>query len=108
MPTTHEDVYISISAAVRQTGVSRQVVQECIARELVQQPLTEGELHVLRRIRRLRELGVNLQGIEVILHMRQRILNLQAELQRRESLVDARSESDLIWHRRLPWYTDWD
>ena len=109
MPITHRDqIIISISSAVRRTGVSRQVVQECIARRLVQQPLTEGELQELRRIRRLRDLGVNLQGIEIILQMRQRILDLQAELRRRESLFDVIDEPDRIWHRRLPWYTDWD
>lgn len=109
MPTAHrETIYISISAAVRQTGVSRQVVQECISRRLVRQPLTEGELEELRRIRRLRELGVNLQGIEIILHMRRRILDLQAELRRQGSPVEAESEQDGIWHRRLPWYTDWE
>lgn len=109
MSITHRDqIIISISSAVRRTGVSRQVVQECIARRLVQQPLTEGELQELRRIRRLRELGVNLQGIEIILQMRQRILDLQAELRRRESPFDVMDEPDRIWQRRLPWHTDWD
>ncbi len=109
MPIIHRDqIIISISSAVRRTGVSRKVVQECIARRLVQQPLTERELQELRRIRRLRDLGVNLQGIEIILQMRQRILDLQAELRHRESLFDAMGEPDRIWHRRLPWYTDWD
>jgi DNA-binding transcriptional MerR regulator len=50
-----------------------------MAQGLVAAPLTGPALAELRRIRRLKELGVNVPGIEVILQMRQRILTLQAE-----------------------------
>ena len=75
--------YISIRTATRRTGLTQTVVQKCVARQLVVEPLTETDLAELRRVRRLRELGVNLQGLEIILHMRRRIQALQAELDRR-------------------------
>jgi hypothetical protein len=96
--------YISISVAVRRTGLAQPVVQECLERRLIREPLTEADLAELRRIRRLQELGVNLPSIEIILHMRQRIQALQAELDRRECLwgwpywTDARDP----WQRLLP------
>ncbi len=71
--------YISVSMAVRQTGLSRYHVRRCMAQGLVAAPLTGAALAELRRIRRLKELGVNVPGIEVILQMRQRILALQTE-----------------------------
>ena len=77
-------IYISLNIAVQQTGLSLQIVQECVARNLVVEPLSEVDVAQLRRIRRLQELGVNMQGIEVILHMRRRIEAMQAELDRWE------------------------
>ena len=68
--------------AVRQTGLSSQAVEECVARQLVVAPLSDADLSELRRIRRLQELGVNMPGIEIVLHMRRRIQALQAELDR--------------------------
>lgn len=69
------------------------------------EPFSDMDLAELRRIRRLQDLGVNLQGIEIILHMRRRITALQVELnrwERRWSRV-AGTEADDIWQRRLPW-----
>lgn len=44
---------------------------------------TDREVERIRQIRRLRnDLGVNLAAVEVILHMRDRILELQDELAR--------------------------
>jgi hypothetical protein len=68
--------------AVRQTGLSREQVEKIVARSLVVEPLDEADLAELRRVRRLQELGVNLQGIEIILHMRRRLEALRAELAR--------------------------
>jgi hypothetical protein len=97
MTARHNKItYFSVRAAVRKTGLSQQTVLECMARELVMEPLTEADLVELRRIRRLRELGVDLPGIEIVLHMRRRIQALQAELEYREQL-------QRIWQRRLPW-----
>jgi hypothetical protein len=76
--------YITVSMAVRQTGLSRYHVGRCMTQGLVAAPLTGTALAELRRIRRLKDLGVNVPGIEVILQMRQRILALQAELSPQE------------------------
>ena len=43
----------------------------------------------LRRIRRLTDLGVNLAGAEIILRMRRRIEELQIEIARLQTLLDA-------------------
>jgi MerR family transcriptional regulator/heat shock protein HspR len=71
---------ITIAVAAQQTGLSPRTVRRYIRRGLIGETLTEDELFVLRRIRRLTDLGVNLSGVEVILHMRHQIEALQAEL----------------------------
>jgi hypothetical protein len=103
-----ETIYISISTAGKRTGLPPQVVEECVERSLVHQPLTEADLLELRRIRRLQDLGVNLQGIEIILHMRRRIQVLQVELTRWERTWGSRVETESyeIWQRLLPWKPD--
>lgn len=73
---------ITITVASRRTGMSEGLVRRCIRLELVSADLTPDELSELRRIRRLIELGVNLTGIEIILRMRRRIIDLEAELER--------------------------
>jgi len=105
MTERRETIYISIRTAGRQTGLPRQTVQECVERRLVREPLSAADLAELRRIRRLQELGVNLQGIEIILHMRRRIQALQADLDRRERMWERRgwSEPQDPWQRLLPW-----
>lgn len=105
MTERRETIYISIRAAGQRTGLPRRTVQECIERRLVREPLSADDLAELRRIRRLRELGVDLQGIEIILHMRRRIQALQAELDRWERLWGRRgwSEPQGPWPRLLPW-----
>jgi hypothetical protein len=106
MDGQHEETtYISIGMAVRQTGLSLRMVQECVERRLVNEPLTFSDLGALRRIRRLRELGVNLSGIEIILHMRRRMQTLLAELEYRERLWSSPdwSESEDTWQRLLTW-----
>lgn len=106
--TERETIYISIHTAGQKTGLSRRVVQECIERRLVREPLSADDLAELRRIRRLRELGVNLQGIEIILHMRRRIQTLQADLDHWERTWGWRgwSEPKDLWQRLLPWEPD--
>lgn len=84
--------YISVTTAVRRSGLSEEIVQECVMREIVTDPLTDEDVIELRRIRRLRDLGVNLPGIEVIFHMRQRMQEMQAELNRVRRLV-----ADPVW-----------
>jgi hypothetical protein len=72
--------YISIRVALRRTDLTEEILEECVRREMIREPLTETDLVELRRIRRLRELGVNMPGIEIILQMRRRIQALQAEM----------------------------
>jgi hypothetical protein len=99
----HQRTYISIHVAVQRTGLSERVVQECVVRELVQEPLTDADLAQLRRIRRLQELGVNLPGIEVILQMRRRIQALQAELDRLQGVgTPSWGYWEDRWQRLLP------
>lgn len=99
-----ETVYISIRTATERSGLSRRVVQECVERRLVAEPLTDADLAELRRIRRLQELGINLPGIEAILHMRQRLAELRAELVRRQQGADRLVwfEAQEAWRRLLP------
>ena len=75
---------ITIKTAARRAGVDVYVVEHCVEVGLVERDLTERDLAELRRIRRLMALGVNLPGVEVILRMRRRIQQLQAELIRLE------------------------
>jgi hypothetical protein len=78
---------ITIRTAARQAAVDVQVVQYCIEVGLMKEGLTEADLCELRRVRRLMSLGVNLHGAEIILRMRRRIEELEAELaQLRRSL----------------------
>lgn len=111
-----ETIHITIKTASRRTGLSLQVLEECVERELVSDRLTNADLAELRRIRRLQELGVNMSGIEIILHMRLRLRALQAELARWEprqsrtgfggpvDVVGSRSSAN--WQRQLPWEPD--
>jgi hypothetical protein len=102
-----ETTVVSLRVAVRRTGLTHEIVQECVQREIVREPLTEEDLVELRRIRRLRELGVNMPGIEIILHMRRRIQALQAEVERQPEMIrpgeiqiEIRTEER--WQRLLP------
>jgi MerR family transcriptional regulator/heat shock protein HspR len=84
-----ESAVVTITVAARQSGVTSHTVRRYVRRGLVQTPLTEASLAELRRIRRLTDLGVNLAGVEVILRMRQRIVDLQREVDRLQALLDA-------------------
>jgi len=76
--TTH----ITITKAANQAGLEVRVVRHCVEVGLVDERLAERDLAELRRVRRLSALGVNLPGIEIVLRMRRRIEELQAELDR--------------------------
>jgi MerR family transcriptional regulator/heat shock protein HspR len=84
-----ESSIVTIAVAARQSGVTSHTVRRYVRRGLVGTPLTEASLVELRRIRRLTDLGVNLAGVQVILRMRQRIEDLQAEVDRLQTLLDA-------------------
>lgn len=71
---------ISLEIAARKTGLAPQTIRRCVRVGLVGEPLTEEDLVDLRRVRRLTELEVNMAGVEIIVRMRHRILELQTEL----------------------------
>jgi hypothetical protein len=73
---------ISIRTAARRAALDVHVVQYCIEVGLMKEELTEADLCELRRVRRLMSLGVNLPGAEIVLRMRRRIQELEAELSR--------------------------
>jgi len=75
-----EQIETTIAIAAQKSGLSVQVVRHCIREGLVGMDLGEAELERLRRIRRLRALGVNLHGVAIILRMRRQIESLQAQL----------------------------
>ena len=77
---THER--ISIRTAAQRAAVDGEVVMYCIEVGLLEEALTEDDVHELRRVRRLMSLGVNLEGAEIILRLRRRIQELEAELAR--------------------------
>jgi MerR family transcriptional regulator/heat shock protein HspR len=83
-----ESTVVTITVAARRSGVTVRTVRRYVRRGLVGTPLTEDNLAELRRIRRLTDLGVNLAGVEIILRMRRRIEDLQAEVDRLQALLD--------------------
>ena len=100
--------YLDVTIAVQRTGLSRREVVQALARRLVKEPLRDADLVELRRVRRLKELGVNLAGIEIIMHMRRRIQALEAELagwERRRGRPDWVLRKD-SWQRLLTWDRD--
>lgn len=80
---------ISIGKAAERAGVDVYVVRHCVEVGLIAEDLDEQNLPELRRVRRLMSLGINLPGVEVILRMRRRIQELQAEVIRLERIVRA-------------------
>jgi hypothetical protein len=50
--------------------------------------MTEDDLAEPRRVRRLTELEVNLAGVEIIVRMRRRMVELQAEVARLRDRTD--------------------
>ena len=87
MTKREQTTHITITVAAHRTGLTPPTVRRYIRRSLVNETLTEADLAELRRIRRLTDLGVNLAGVEIILRMRRRIEELQAEVTRLQALV---------------------
>ena len=79
---TRERTALTIKRAARQARVDVTVVRHCIEVGVLKEELTQADLAELRRVRRLRSLGINLAGTEVILRMRRRIEALEAEIAR--------------------------
>ena len=83
--------YYRIEVAARVVGLSRETVSYCVSEGLVRPAAEEQgaalfgepELARLRKVRRLQEdLGVNLEGVEVVLRLLDEIAALRAELAR--------------------------
>ena len=81
------------------------IIRRCIQHRLVDEVLTEAELAELRCIRRLTGLGVNPAGVEIVLRMRRKIEELQAEIARLEQLLATSMSLEVpeMWLRSLPW-----
>jgi DNA-binding transcriptional MerR regulator len=77
---TQRQQHTSIEIAARRTGLETRTIRRCLRVGLVSSSLTEDDLADLRRVRRLTELEVNLAGVEIIVRMRRRIVELEAEL----------------------------
>ena len=72
---------VKLTVIARQVGLSTAIIKHCLEIDLIRQPLSGDDLAELRRIRRLRMLGVNLSGVEIILRMRRRLQAMQAEME---------------------------
>jgi MerR family transcriptional regulator/heat shock protein HspR len=94
MNKTDQKMRITILVAAQRTGLSVRTVRRYIRCGLVNSALTKMDLEQLRRIRRLTELGVNLAGVEIILHMRRQIEELLAERERLEAHLLSRGGQD--------------
>jgi DNA-binding transcriptional MerR regulator len=77
---TQRQQHTAIDIAARRTGLEPRTIRRCLRVGLVSTSLTEDDLAELRRVRRLTELEVNLAGVEIIVRMRRRIVELEAEL----------------------------
>jgi len=91
-------------AAQQLAHISADLLRQCEAEQLIQlrrqsvgrAGYSAADIQEMARIRRLRDdLGLNLEAIEVILHMRRQTLNLQAELARVERQM-TRREQELL------------
>jgi DNA-binding transcriptional MerR regulator len=78
---TQRQQQTSIDIAARRTGLETRTIRRCVQVGLVSSSLTEDDLAELRRVRRLTELKVNLAGVEIIVRMRRRIVELQTALE---------------------------
>ena len=79
--------YIDITVASRMADVAPSTVRRYIRLGLINGALTYEDLATLRRVRRLRSLGVNLAGVEIILRMRQQIEELRSDVARLQALL---------------------
>jgi polyhydroxyalkanoate synthesis regulator phasin len=89
----------------RITRIDADVLVEWVRREIVV-PSPDGwdeqAVEAAVRARRLADLGVNTEGIEVAVHMRQRMLELQAEIEAlRRQMRDLQRQQDLALARLI-------
>lgn len=79
---------VTIASAARRSRLTITTVRRYVHRGLVEEPITEADLVTLRRVRRLTGLGINLAGVEVVLHMRRQIEALRSELDRLRAMTN--------------------
>jgi DNA-binding transcriptional MerR regulator len=91
---TQRQEQTSIDLAARQTGLEPRIIRRLVRVGLVSGSLTGSDLAELRRIRRLTELEVNMAGVEIIVRMRRRIIDLQTALEQSEGPEGRREEVD--------------
>ena len=75
----------------RQCGVSTDTLIEWVREQLVmpgEQHWDDEAIETVRRIRRLTTLGVNTAGVQMILYMRQQLIQHQAEISRIQQEMD--------------------
>ena len=108
MAEQEQRMRITITIAARRTGLSPRSVRRYVRRGLVSEQLTESELVRLRRIRRLRALGVNLSGVEIILNMRRQIQDLQREVARLEAMTTSLLDAPVTRYKSLLPHQDQD
>jgi MerR family transcriptional regulator/heat shock protein HspR len=81
--------YVRLAEAIRRCGLSDEVIEDLLSVELLHPrptldaepviPVEEADdLRIARML--LDEMGVNVEGVEIILHMRRRQVRLQREL----------------------------
>ena len=80
---------ITVASAARRSRLTVTTVRRYVRRGLVEEPIDDADLTTLRRVRRLTGLGINLAGVEVVLHMRRRIEALQAEIDRLRASLES-------------------
>jgi DNA-binding transcriptional MerR regulator len=98
--TTIKLVRSQMPSLARQVGLTPEVVLYCREVGLVRETASEADLAELRRVRRLKALGVNLAGIEIILRMRRRLLQMQAEMDEvTKEMEEMQSEFELDMRR---------
>ncbi|RMF31774.1 MAG: MerR family transcriptional regulator [Chloroflexi bacterium] len=86
--TEEREGWISVEVAARRVGLTPATVRRYARRGLIvlrpgpgrRMGLREEDLALLRRIRRLTDLGLNLAGVEVALHLHRQVCDLQRQL----------------------------
>lgn len=82
----------ALVAAARRARMDVTLLVTCVERNLIpldERGWTDEAVDSARRVRRLMGLGVNLEGVEVVFHMRRRLLRLQSEQARLRAEIEA-------------------
>ena len=116
-----DDMLYERETARKLARISANLLRQCEVEQLVQPHVRSGgrtgysaaDIRELARIRRLRDdLGLPLDAIEVVLHMRRQLLDLQAELARMERQMAWREQELLVemaaLRRRLAEDAGWE